>query len=480
MLQTTINTTFSGKIETLLNMKRLLPLLLIPIILLSGGCASKRLAKQGAKFEAQGLYEQAAESYYMSAFKNKDNVDALVGLKKNGQMVLDHKLITFTKAYDSGNMKDAVYSYRDAVSYNDKVSGVGVNLTMAERYSATYDDAKSRYLAQIYPDGVLALDAEDFSKAALIFSEVKTLQPGYERSDENLVIAIAEPIYRDGLKSMETGLYRKAYYSFDKILKEQGSYKNSDELKAESRKKALIAVAVKPIEAYTSDAGFALQLHSLITGSINGLSNPFLTVVDEENRQKLLNEQTANLMSNNTSIDAGKLLSANALLTCKLVEVSANTGRPIAKEVTGYIREMVTRYDSAQHKNIQVPIYHKTKYIEYSQANSVKVTFQYQLSSVESGAILLSDVVSVPASDNVRFARYNGDKKNLVPGYWKSMDKKSAEDAVYDNRNSVNELSALLSASDEIKSVDVLKSEIANAIAMKVSSKLNSYNPEGK
>ncbi len=461
-------------------MKRFLPLLLIPTILLSGGCASKRLAKQGAKFEAQGLYEQAAESYYLSASKKRDNVDALVGLKKNGQMVLDHKLIAFTKAYDGGNMKDAVYNYRDAVSYNEKVSGVGVTLTMAERYKATYDDAKSRYLAQIYPEGVLALDAEDFTKAALIFSEVKTLQPGYERSDENLVIALAEPIYREGVKFMETGMNRKAYYDFDKIIKEHGSYKNTDDLKAEARKKALIAVAVKPIDSYTSDAGFAIQLHSLITGSINALDNPFLMVVDEENRQKLLNEQTANLMSNNTSIDAGKLVSANALLNCKLMEVSVNPGRPTVKEVTGYIREMTTKYDTAQRKNIQVPIYHKTKYSEYYHSNSVTVSFQYQLSSVESGAVLFSDVVSVPASDNVRYARYNGDKKNLVPGYWKSMDRKSAEDAVYDNKNSLNELNELLNARQEIKNVDVLKSEIAAAIAKKVSAKLNSYNPEGK
>ncbi len=203
-------------------------------------------------------------------------------------------------------------------------------------------------------------------------------------------------------------------------------------------------------------------------------------VVDEENRQKLINEQTANLMSNNTSIDAGRLISANALMHCKLVEVSVSQGRISAKEVTGYIREMVTKYDTAQGKNIKYPIYHKTKYTEYAQSNSVTVSFQYQLSSVESGAVMLSDVLSVPASDNVRYARYNGDKKNLVPGYWKSADKNSAEDAVYDNQNSLSTLSGLLSARDEVKDIDMLKSEIANAIAKKVSAKLNSYNPEGK
>ncbi|SDC65396.1 hypothetical protein [Williamwhitmania taraxaci] len=461
-------------------MKRFLPLLLISVVLLTGGCASKRLAKQGAKFESQGLYEQAAESYYMSAFKNKDNVDALVGLKKNGQMLLDHKLIAFTKAYDGGNMKDAVYGYLDAASYKDKVSGVGVNLVMADRYKGTYDDAKSRYLSQIYPDGVLALDGEDFTKAALIFTEVKTLQPGYERSDENLVIALAEPIYREGVKSMEVGMNRKAYGSFDRIIKAHGSYKNSDELKAEARKKALIAIAVKQIEAYTKDASFAIQLQSLITGSINGLNNPFLMIVDEENRQKLINEQTANLMSNNTSIDAGRLLSANALLNCKLMEVSANTGSEIVTDVPGYIKEMVTKYDSAQRKNIQVPIYHKTRYREYTQTNSVKITLQYQLSSVESGAIMLSDVISVPVSDNTHYAIYDGDKQKLVPGYWKRIDRDSPEDAVYDNRSSIDGLKVLLQSIKIINSVDKLKSDAAKSIAATVSSKLNSYNPEGK
>ena len=461
-------------------MKRFLPLLLIPAILFNVGCASKRLAKQGAKFEAEGLYEQAAESYYKSASANNTNVDAIVGLKKNGQMVLDQKLITFTKAYDNGNMKEAVYGYRDVISYNNKISAVGVNLILPERYAATYDDAKSRYLAQIYPDGVLALDEENFTKAALIFSEVKTLQAGYERSDELLVTALAEPVYREGLKFMETGMFRKAYANFSKIIKEYDRYKNCDELKAESRRKALIAVAVRPIDAYTSDAAFATQLQSLITGSLNELNNPFLVVVDEENRQKLINEQTAALVNNTATVDIGKLVGANAILTGKLVNVSVNSERPTVREMTGYIREMVSHYDTSLKKNIQIPTYHKTRYTEYGKANSVTIAFQYQVTSVESGAVMLSDVATVSASDKVRYARYNGDKRNLVPGYWKYFDRVSPEDAIYDNRNSLDDLNKLLNASEEIKSVETLKSELAASIAKKVSAKLNSYNPEGK
>jgi len=462
-------------------MKRLLPLLLIPVLLLSGGCASKRYAKQGAKLESEGLYEQAAESYYKSASaKRNNNLDALVGLKKNGQMVLDSKLIIFSKAYDSGNMKDAVYGYRDAVSYRDKVSAVGVTLIFAERFNASYEDAKSRYLAQIYPEGVLALDEENFTQAALLFSEVKTLQPGYEHSDENLVTALAEPIYREGLKFMESGMYRKAYYSYERIIKEYGNYKNSNELKIESRKKALIAIAIRPIDAYTNDAGFALQLHSLISGAINDLNNPFLIVIDEANRQNLINEQTAGLTNNNSSVEAGKLVGVNAILTGKLVSVSVDAGKPVVREMPGYVKEMTTRYDTTQHKNIQVPKYHKARYREITQANSVTISFQYQLSSVESGAVLFSDVIIVPASDKVRYARYNGDKQNLVPGFWRKFERDSAEDAVYDNRNSVDDLNKLLNAKEDIKSIETLKSEIATAIAKSVSVKLNAYNPEGK
>lgn len=459
-------------------MKRILPILLISVAVIASSCASKRLAKQGAKLESQGLYEQAADAYYQSAYANHNNVDALVGLKKNGQLVLDHKFIDFSKAYDNGSMKDAVYDYLDAQAYANKVSAVGVNLQQPERYKSLFDDAKSRYLKQIYPEAQLALDDENFTKAAQLLQEVKQLEPGYEKSDELLITAMAEPIYRDGLQAMQSNLNRKAYADFDQLIKSYGSYKNSNDLKTEARRKALITIGIKPIAAYMNDAGFATQLASLITSSVNALNNPFLVVVDEANRQQLTQEQMISL-SNNSNIEVGNLLGAKAILTGKLVSVDTDPGRMQVQEMPGWVREMVNKYDTAQKKNILVPYYVKTRYKEYNQTSTASCTFQYQLTSVETGAVMVTDVVTYTAKDMVHFATYNGDVNKLVPGYWKHFERRMPDDAVYDNRNSISQLSSLLKGRQQLRTTNDLEGEMASYIAKSVAAKLNAYNPEG-
>jgi hypothetical protein len=458
-------------------MKKLLPIVLLGIVVIASSCASKRLAKQGAKLESEGLYEQAADAYYQSAYANHNNVDALVGLKKNGQLVLDHKFIDFSKAYDSGNIKDAVYDYTDAQTYANKVSGVGVNLQQPERYKSMFDDAKSRYLKQIYPEAQLALNDENFTKAAQLLQEVQRLEPGYEKSNELLITAMAEPVYRDGIQSMQTSQNRKAYFDFDQLIKTYGSYKNSNDLKTEARRKALITVGIKPIESYMSDAGFATLLVPLITSSVNALNNPFLIVVDQANRQALMQEQMISL-NTNSNIDVGNLLGVKAILTGKLVSVDTDAGKVQVQDMPGWIKEMVTKYDTSQKKNILVPYYVKSRYRQYTQTVAVSCTFQYQLISIETGAILVSDVINYTAKDMVQYAIYNGDVDKLVPGYWKYSERTMSDDAVYDNRNSISQLNSLFKSRQQLRTTDDLKGEIANFISKSVATKLNTYNPE--
>ena len=61
--------------------------LLILIVLFASSCASKRYAKKASEFEKAGLYEDAADFYYKSVQKNDKNVEAKLGLRKNGQKV---------------------------------------------------------------------------------------------------------------------------------------------------------------------------------------------------------------------------------------------------------------------------------------------------------------------------------------------------------------------------------------------------------
>ena len=87
------------------------------VLLLVSGCASKRFTKQAAKFEQAGLYEDAAEYYYEAVKRKDSNVEAKLGLRKNGQITLENKLSAFMTAYNGADYQEAVYKYKDAESY---------------------------------------------------------------------------------------------------------------------------------------------------------------------------------------------------------------------------------------------------------------------------------------------------------------------------------------------------------------------------
>ncbi|OFX19071.1 MAG: hypothetical protein A2041_00780 [Bacteroidetes bacterium GWA2_31_9b] len=78
----------------------------------------------------------------------------------------------------------------------------------------------------------------------------------------------------------------------------------------------------------------------------------------------------------------------------------------------------------------------------------------------------------------MHYATYSGEKKTLVPGYWKYQDRKSSEDNVKDNQSDINRLKNLLGASKEIKSTTELLDEVIKQSVQRITDKVNKYNPE--
>jgi hypothetical protein len=111
--------------------------LAIIIVAVNPSCVSKRYAKRGLKFEEAGLYDMAAQAYFRSLKANANNIDARIGLKKNGQRVLDEKVLQVHSAYEASDYKKTVYGYLDAKEYKDMVATLAVELLMPERTTSS-------------------------------------------------------------------------------------------------------------------------------------------------------------------------------------------------------------------------------------------------------------------------------------------------------------------------------------------------------
>ncbi|HKL37960.1 MAG TPA: hypothetical protein VJ876_03635, partial [Bacteroidales bacterium] len=169
-------------------------LLLIAIVLVTVSCASKRYAKKAEEFEKAGLYQDAAEYYYKSVSKNDKNVEAKLGLRRNGQKVLEEKLSAFHTAHKNSNHKEAVHAFLKAERYHDRMKGVGVDLPISQKHQNYYEESEKIYLQEQYAGGVDELERDNYDKAFQIFDEIRSIDPSYKDVEQKSTVARYQPL----------------------------------------------------------------------------------------------------------------------------------------------------------------------------------------------------------------------------------------------------------------------------------------------
>ncbi len=446
--------------------------LILSVILLITSCASKRFVKKAVKFEEAGLYEDAAEYYYQAVLKKDSNVDGKLGLRKTGQMTLDRKLADFTQAYKQADYKKAVYNYLDAKKYFDKVTAVRVELDFPEYHKEYYEEAKGDYLNKKYADGVDKLNREDFAEALIVFEEIKKIDAEYKDVQELYITAKYEPMYRDAAQYLETGLYRTAFYTYQSIISGAGTYKQSVALKDEAQEKGTITILVSDL----SYSGYKMRetagsVTSNLKAQLSRLNNPFLRIIDPSSLDVNIYE------NGQMNMQAANLAGIKAVLTGAVTDVKAINGRLEKSEKRGYLKTVVKSKDK-EGKEISTVKYTKTSYLEYKQRNRAELDLNFKVVSTEDNSVMLSDALNLSDSDRIHYATYGGDKKKLIPGYWKYKSKKSSEDVKKDNKSDIRKLQNLLKADKSIKSSSALLNELIGKSVKEVTTKIDKYNPE--
>ncbi|MBU8892168.1 MAG: hypothetical protein KOO66_05280 [Bacteroidales bacterium] len=447
-------------------------LLILGVILLITSCASKRYVKKAAKFEEAGLYEDAAEYYYQAVKKKDSNVDGKLGLRKTGQMTLDRKLADFTSAYKQSDYKKAVYNYLDAEKYNNKIKAVNVDLDFPEYHKEYYEEAKGDYLNKKYADGVDKLNREDFTAALTVFEEIKGIDANYKDTKELYITAKYEPMYRDAAQYLETGLYRKSYYTYQSIISGAGTYKQSVALKDEAQEKGTITILVSDLSYsgynYRETAG---SVTSNLKGQLSRLDNPFLRIIDPSSLDVNIYE------NGQMNMQAANLAGIKAILTGTVTDVKTRNGNLVKTEKRGYLKE-VKKSKNKEGEEVVTIKYHKTSYMEYKQQNRAELDISYKLVSTDDNSVMVSDMLNLSNSDRIHYATFGGDKKKLIPGYWKSKNKKSSEDVQKDNKSDIRKLKNLLKADKNIKSSATLLNELIGKSVKQITNKIDKYNPE--
>ena len=448
-------------------------LLLLSLIIILAGCASKRFVKKAMKFESAGLYEDAAEYYYQAVKRKAGNLDAKIGLRKTGQLTLDKKLSEFSLAYKQSENKKAVYSYLDSEKYYKKVNSVGVQLSFADHYKEYYNEVKNSYLEKQYNEGVDKLNLEEFNAATLIFQEIKNIDTNYKDVVQMLTTTKNEPKYRKANEYLDLGLYRKAYYTYSEIINDAGTYKQSEILKEEALKKGIISIVIIPFKSSAKNLEYSRNITEKLNNSLSNFGNPFIKIIDIS----VLDRSVLDRKYMKINMPAANLSGIKAVLYGEVIRVHKISGELKKTEKKAYLKEVKIKKNKAgeEYEDIQ---YEKISYYEYQQKNSVSIEINYKLISTENNSVMVSDIISLSDKDEIHYAIFDGDKNKLVPGYWKYAKKKSTEDIIKDNSKDRKKLKNLLKADKKIHSTNYLINNLYKEIISEITYKIDQYNPE--
>ena len=446
-------------------MKNCLYLFLLAFVLVS--CKAKKLRKQASQFEQHGAFEQASQYYYKSLEIDNDNVDAIVGYKKNTQIVLDQTYTDFYAAYKNGDYKSAIYLYEDADEILKKSSRFEIKLQKLNDYTVYYDEALSGYLGQQYNKGKQYLALNNFNAAKTIFSEIIHFNEVFKDTKKQLETATYEPIYLSGIKYLENNSNRKAYFEFDEILRKT-DYKDALELKKEALEKAVIKIAIRPSYVNRGYNKQKQEFNHFFISKLNDIPSPFYKVIEVPT---LRSNQPLDMQ-----LDLAKKGGAKALFSININDISFQKA-PLKSESYKAYKKVETSYKNEAGETKTKTSYSKTSTNLYTHSERASINLEYKLISTIDRSILVNKVVADQLTDQVKYMSYKGDYKQLIPGYWEYKTKEHISDKIRDNSSSNRELQSYFNSRKTLKSQTTLYNNLLNNMSTSIIQPIAAYDP---
>ena len=441
-------------------------LLTIPVFY---GCNSaKSLYKKGNKMESAQLNKEASNYYYQALLKKPEFIEARDALNRSGGQVMNDYMSTFFNESQMGNKKVAIDTYLEAKRFKETMNQVSVKLSIPPQYTEDFNEIKKTYLLELYEQGLVFLDQEDYESAEEMFKEIGRLEPDYKDTKKLKDIAYIEPLYRKGVVALENLEYRSAYNAFLEVLNVDDNYKDSKELQKSALDEGIVTIGLISFENATTVTNAQKKAEAYTLDELNTSQDPFLKVIDRTNYQQLLNEQKINLsgaVDESSAAEAGKLLGVKWLLGGSLLDYSQRSGKLTKVKKDGFKAYKVKK------KNEEGEEYYETKYkrtvfYEYKMKNSSTVSVQVKLTSLTSGEIEVSKILSKEMIDTIHYYEYEGDGSNLYP---------SEDGQVDTDRSAKQNLNKLLNGRKNIQSVETLSKNGLKDVSVQIKSAVEKF-----
>ncbi|MFM7770007.1 MAG: CsgG/HfaB family protein, partial [Bacteroidota bacterium] len=306
---------------------------------------------------------------------------------------------------------------RTAVDYKNKIAGVGVELTIPDYQIADFEKAKKKYLEQVYEDGTKLLEESKFKEAETQFSEISKWDPNFKDAENLKDIAYCEPLYQKGLEEFNAKRYRASHTNLEQVHNKKLNYKETEKYMEMCIQKGTYTMALMPFQNGTNINGVDTKAGAYILNALTGIKDPFLNVVDRENLQTILNEQKfqmSGVFSESSAVEIGKIAGAKAIITGTVLNHTVSTGQLRKVTRNGFESYQVQKTD-AEGKTYYEKKYKAVTYDEYYNYCESNVSIQYKLTSLETGGLLKTEIITDKKKDEVLYVVYGGNANNLYP-----------------------------------------------------------------
>ena len=440
----------------------------------------KSLTKKGNKAFEKEQFEKAVELYFSALEKDKQYSLAKTGLKQSAQRLVNKDLDLFFKTKNFGENRKAIYHYRDAFRLSERCSQVNVYLDIPAQYTTDYNLLVNQYVDVQYAKAMELLQNEAFLEAENSFKEITLLKPNYKDVKDLQKVAEFEPKYRMAISYLQNDKFRAAYAQFIQI---SSGYKDTKEKKQLCLDAGTITIGFVDFKNGTRNKGGEAAISAYLFNELTKLNNPFIKVIDRSLTSTIIDEQVLALSgqtSESTSSDAGQLIGAKAILSGNLITYSKKSDEINETIKKAWLEKLIKKYNKETEKYYYETEYDKVKYKEYYGMNQVNLGFQYQLTSTETGEILLTGIINLSETDKVNFATADVNYNKLVPGKWKFQNKAHENDVVSNSISQKRNLRKLFTAKTSLLTPEQLNDILYKSAASKISTKINVYNPENE
>jgi len=211
--------------------KNLIKIVVIICISVFVSCSgSKKYFKAAEKLEKQGLVSDAAEYYYVSLDRKRNNTDARIKLKEVGQKHVNSLASSFFREYNTQQYEKSIETFEQLKAFTNKTSLLNVDLNYPQAYQDDYNKSLAYYLNKNYQEATNLINQSNFDLALKYISKIKKYDSNYKKIKEFELTATCEPLYLMAVKDLESKNYANAQVHLNSINLISTTYKDSKEL----------------------------------------------------------------------------------------------------------------------------------------------------------------------------------------------------------------------------------------------------------